>query len=421
MNLRSHYGFVILALAVLTVFCALGLGRFGYGMVLPAMQEQLGMTNTQTGALQSWNLVGYVVTVGLTGALAVHYGPRRVMTLALLVVGLAMLATGLASGFGGVAIGRFFAGVGGAAANVPAMGLITAWFAARHRGVATGIGVTGSSLGLIVTGPLVPVLLHRWGASGWRVCWLVFGGFALAACVVCAFLVRNHPEEKGLGLVGDGPLPPSLRSATRTRLDWGAVYRSRYLWQLATVYFAFGLSYIIYSTFFVKHLVRDIGMTTDAAGALWLKVGLVSTVSGFLWGTISDRCGRRFSLGAIFVLQGIAFLSMGATSARWGILLSAWLFALTAWSIPAIVAAMAADSFGTRLAPAALGVATIVFGLGQALGPYLAGMLADRTGSFAAAFLLAGGVALVLGAGGTLLLPRAVHFVPPRPLSSSSS
>ena len=83
---------------------------------------------------------------------------------------------------------------------------------------------------------------------------------------------------------------------------------------------------------------------------------------------------------------------------------SSVLFALTAWSIPALMAALAGDAFGRRLAPAALGLMTIIFGIGQAIGPYLAGVLADSTQSFSLAFVIAGAVALVLGAGGSLAL-----------------
>ena len=50
-NSRVHYGYLVLGLVVLVVFGALGLARFGYTSILPAMQEALHLTNTQTGAL----------------------------------------------------------------------------------------------------------------------------------------------------------------------------------------------------------------------------------------------------------------------------------------------------------------------------------------------------------------------------------
>jgi cyanate permease len=55
---------------------------------------------------------------------------------------------------------------------------------------------------------------------------------------------------------------------------------------------------------------------------------------------------------------------------------------------------------------------TMVFGLGQALGPYLAGVIADATGSFAAAFFVAGATALMVGGGGSLTLRKGLGRSP---------
>ena len=345
-----------------------------------------------------------MVTVGVTGALAAHLGPRRVVAVALLVVGLAMAGTGLASSYPQVCAGRFLAGVGGAAVNVPAMGLVAAWFAARRRGLAAGVAVSGSSVGLMVTGPLVPAVIRRSGADGWRVSWLLFGGMALAVCVLWSIGVRNRPADLARQAFGDAtgegasrPTGPSPR--------WRDVYLSGRLWHLAAVYFLFGFSYIIYSTFFVKHLQRAAGMTPHEAGRAWLLVGLASAGSGLAWGWISDRYGRRPALAWIFVIQGASFVLFGSTAEPAWLLLSAGLFALTAWSIPALMAALAGDLFGVRLAPAALGLMTVVFGFGQVLGPWLAGVVADRVNSFGPAFVIAG-VAALAGAAGTLRLPR---------------
>jgi MFS family permease len=134
---------------------------------------------------------------------------------------------------------------------------------------------------------------------------------------------------------------------------------------------------------------------------------MVSGASGFVWGAISDRWGRRQALLGVFMLQGISFLAFGLWHGLPGVYVSAGLFAVTAWSVPALMAALTGDLFGARLAPAALGLVTIVFGLGQALGPYLAGRIADATHTFATAFVLAGAVALVLGAGGSWCLRPA--------------
>jgi MFS family permease len=413
-----HYGFVVLVLIILVVFCALGLARFGYTSILPAMQEALGLTNTQTGVLQSWNLVGYLVTVVWAGALAARFGPRLVIVVALLVVALGMGLTGLVPTFAAACAGRFLAGMGGAGSNVPAMALVSAWFGARRRGLATGVAAAGSSLGLIVTGPLVPVILQGGGPEGWRVCWFALGGVTLLVLIAVALFLRNRPSEKGLRPIGESEAERVAGSAGAggSKPGWSSVYRSALLWKLAGIYFGFGFSYIIYSTFFVRYLTAEAGFTRMGAGALWLQIGVVSILSGFLWGAVSDRWGRRPALVWVFGLQGLAFVLFGLGVGRLNIYASAGLFAITAWSIPALMAALCGDLFGARLAPAALGMITLVFGLGQALGPYLAGLIADNTRSFGPAFLLAGATALVVGGGGSLTLKeRLTHDSPPFP------
>jgi MFS family permease len=70
------------------------------------------------------------------------------------------------------------------------------------------------------------------------------------------------------------------------------------------------------------------------------------------------------------------------------------------------MAAACGDVLGARMAPAALGFITLFFGIGQAIGPSVAGAMADASGSFTGAYLLASGVALA-GAVGSLLLRRS--------------
>lgn len=414
---RVHYGFIVLGLVALVVFSALGLGRFGYTSILPAMQEALQLSNTQTGVLQSWNLVGYLMTVVFAGIFAARLGPRVVIVVGLLIAAAGMGLTGLIPAFGAACVGRFLTGVGGAGGNVPAMALLSAWFGARRRGLAAGVGVSGSSMGLVVTGPLIPVMLQRGGTEGWRMSWYLLAGLTLAVCVVAACFLRNRPEEVGLHAVGECELEAKAvqSAAAASSLNWASVYRSGQLWKLAAIYFGFGFSYIIYATFFVRYLTAEAGFSRIGAGALWMQIGMVSIVSGFLWGSVSDRWGRRTALLWVFALQGAAFLLCGLGQDGWNVYLSAALFALTAWSVPALMAALCGDLFGARLAPAALGLITLVFGIGQALGPWLAGAMADVTHSFAPAFLVAGAAALLVGGGGSLLFLREAKRSTPFP------
>lgn len=392
---RLHYGWIVLSVSMLVVFGALGLSRFGYSVVLPAMQTGLKMDNTQAGVLATSSLVGYLVLSVVGGALAARFGPRAVITAGLILAGAGMLLTGLANGFVAAAIWQALTGIGSGASNVPVMGLLAAWFTARRRGLASGLAVSGASLGLIVVGPLVPRLLTIYGEDGWRVSWLVFGGITILLALLGWLLLRNHPADMGFEPLGQEGHRSARRLPKTGAIQWGQVYRNAAVWHLGLVYIAFGFAYVIYLTFFTKHLIAEGGYSQEAAGSLFMTMGWFSLLCGLIWGTASDVIGRKRALILVYLIHAASFCLFALWPKPFGFTISAILFGLTAWSIPAIVAATCGDMFGPRLAPAALGFATLFFGVGQATGPSVAGIIADLAGSFAPAFLLAGTVSLV--------------------------
>ena len=129
---RLHYGWIVLAVATLSVFAVLGLGRFGYTMVLPAMQKGLGLSNTLAGSLATANLVGYATMSLLGGALAARFGTRAVLPVGVAIAAIGMALTGVAHGFAEAAGWRVLTGIGTGLANVPATALAGAWFARRR-------------------------------------------------------------------------------------------------------------------------------------------------------------------------------------------------------------------------------------------------------------------------------------------------
>jgi MFS family permease len=145
-----------------------------------------------------------------------------------------------------------------------------------------------------------------------------------------------------------------------------------------------------------------------------MTMGWISLPCGFLWGSVSDRIGRKWALAIVYAIQAAAF-ALFAWTAGPAPVLAAVLFGLTAWSIPAIMAAACGDLLGPRMAPAALGFITLFFSAGQAAGPSVAGAIADARGSLSASLLLAAGVA-ILGAAGALGLPpsRSIRVETPR-------
>jgi nitrate/nitrite transporter NarK len=293
------------------------------------------------------------------------------------------------------------------------MTLPTLWFAPERRGLGAGIQTGGSGLGLMLSGLLLPVVFGWFGPHGWRVAWLLLAALVAAIWIPLLTLLRNGPAEVGQTPYGAaGPPLPPVQRRPESRDDskpaepdrWKDVFGNHRLWRLGLVYACFGFSYVIFATFFTAYLVREGGLSAGSAGQLWGLAGVLSIGSGLLWGALADRIGKKFGLAIVFALHALCFAAFGLARATPLLVASAALFGLTAWSIPAIMAAAVGDYTRTSLAGAALGLITIIFGVGQAIGPPIGGAIADWTQSFSGALLLAGAVAL-LGCLGSLALP----------------
>lgn len=414
-----NYSWVILFTGILTVMGALGFARFGYATILPSMKEGLFLNNTQMGMIATGNLVGYTVFSLVGGFLASYFGPRIVISCSLLLTGATMFLTGTAGGLAGVVGLRFLTGVGSAGSNIPVMGLVSAWFAPERRGMAAGFLVGGSGFGFLITGFLVPCIIAAHPQDGWRLSWFILGGAVVLLGVLGWMLLRNHPSEKGLAPAGARAEKPSLQagsgadgSAGKTdssgedhekKQVWSRVYASPELWRLGVVYLFFGFSYIIYGTFFSAAIVSDKGLSQAQAGMMWSAIGVLGIIGGILWGVVSDRIGRKYAMAVVFGLQAVSFLVFALAQTTAALYISAFLYGISAFSIPGIVAAACGDYAGPKLAPAALGMVTLFFAIGQAAAPSVAGCLADIAGTFSGAFLLASVVA-ALGSAGSLTL-----------------
>lgn len=408
-KVNQDYSWIVLLTGTFVVFGALGLGRYGYTMVLPLMQEELSLGNSHTGLLATVNLSGYLAFALIGGALASRFGIRLVASVGLFVAGLSMFLTGLAEGFFAIALWRGFTGLGSGAANVAVMGLWAAWFSKNRRGFASGIAVSGSSLGLIFTGLLVPWLINDYGITAWRISWYIFGFIAMALSVISLLLLRNDPLKdlrKAKPAVGNSADEKEKKRDDNINGALKGVYLSKTVWVIGLVYAAFGFSYIIYMTFFVKYLMGEHGYDSVAAGNLFMIMGWISVFCGIIWGTLSDYIGRRNALIAIFLIHTVSFSLFAAGFSVYAFVISALLFGLSAWSIPAIMAAKCGDMLGSKMAPAALGFITLFFGIGQAIGPLAGGYLADNTGSFVSSFILAATIAFLGAVGATLFLDK---------------
>ena len=396
---RFHYGWVIVASGMFCILACLGFGRFALGMLLPSMAATLHLSYSEMGFISTGNFLGYLVSVLVSGHFAGKIGSRKLIFAALLVVGVSMALVSRATGFFTVLVLYMVTGLGSGATNVPVMGLVSAWFSSGLRGRAAGFIVIGSGFAIMMTGRLIPFVNGVAGPEGWRTSWMILGGLVALIAFASFALLRDTPAEKGLSPVGG----EDAVTAEHRVAEGGdaSIYKTGIIYHLGTIYFLFGYTYVIYATFIVTTLVKERGFSEGVAGNFWMWVGFLSLFSGPVFGTLSDRLSRKAGVIIVFSLQAVSYLLIATRLPGLFLYLSIGFYGLVAWSIPSIMAAAVGDYFGARRAATAFGFVTFIFGLGQVSGPAIAGVLAERSGSFSGSFYMAAffcGVAILLTA-----------------------
>ncbi len=396
-----HYGWVIALSGALTLFACLGLARFAFGMLLPGMREGLGLAFRQMGFISTANFAGYLLAVALAPAVIRRFRPRATVIIGLLLVAGGMLGISGSDSFAEVVLLYALIGVGSGFGNIPVMVLVSHWFRRQHRGRAAGLMVMGNGTAIIFAGWLIPAINRGAESTGWRLSWLALGVLCLGVSVAVGLLLRNDPADLDLQPVGQmQPLPPE---AVAAREETGG---ARILVHLGLLYLLFGATYMVYGTFIVTTMVVEYGFTEARAGMFWSWVGFFSLFSGVIFGTLSDRIGRRGGLAAVFTLQAAAYLLAGAGLGSVALLLSVVLYGLALFATPTIMAAAVGDYMGLPHAAAAFSFITLFFAIGQTAGPGAAGLLAEGSNTFTISYLAA---AALIGAGAllTAFLPKS--------------
>jgi len=384
-----YYGWVVVFTGMLGVLACLGLGRFAFGMLLPSIGESLNLTYSQMGLISTGNFLGYLLSALISGIIANRTGLRKLIYVALMLVGFTMILSSMAQGFLYLLIMYTLTGIGSGAANIPIVSLVSSWFTRKLRGRAAGFIVAGSGFAIIFSGSFIPFMNeYIEGGEGWRSAWLVLGLMVIVIAFLCLFLLRDNPLELGLKPAGYEDNTASIRGSESVQTNQG-IYRRWIIYYLGIIYFFFGYTYVIYVTFIVTALVKERGLTEAAAGNLWSLIGFLSIFSGPLAGSLSDKCGRKTALICVFAFQMLAYLFVAAHLPETFIYLSIVFFGLVAWSIPAIMAATVADYTRAADTAAAFGLVTFIFGIGQITGPAVAGYMADISGSFSTSFYMA--------------------------------
>jgi predicted MFS family arabinose efflux permease len=339
---------------------ALGLARFAYGLLVPAMRSELHWSLAQAGALTTANGLGYLLGAVTAAAVARRVGTAAAFRLGMVLTAVTLAATAATSSYSLLLLTRGAAGVAGALVFV-AGGTAASHAAARARSaVPLTIFFSGAGMGIAVSGALVPPLLshhpERWP--------LVWAGLALIASLATAAswtAPRDNTEAGAVAAVTD------LRGAAR-------------LWQPAVAYLLFGAGYIAYITFLSAYLASHHASVLQVA-LTWVLLGCAAVAAPALWSRpIATWPGTRALSVLLALLAGAAALALGWTTpvATTG---SAIIYGAAFLGVPAAVTTFIRQTVPPVGWTATIAAFTVVFAVGQTVGPYLAGTLADHFGA----------------------------------------
>lgn len=403
-NKRIHTGWIVLAITVLNVFASLGLARFSFAVILPVMKEGLSLSFTQTGLVASAMFFGYLISALFIGKFIHRYKEKKVIIASLLLIMTGMMISAGASQFFQAYLSCLIIGVGSGAGNITSMGLAGKWFSSAQRGKALGVTNSGSGLGMVFSGFLIPLVVLL-NTEGWRIGWGLLAFCVLVIMMINIFFLIEDPKKLNLQPIGSNS--KKAQSYENKELNIQDVYRNKYILLIGAVYFTWGFSYLIFSTFFVDFLVAEANIEMNTAGRFFAIAGITSIVSGFIWGSISDRIGRMFTLFLIYFMQTILLFSFSYTTSPLILLIETIAYALTLWAVPTVIVAAVSDITAPVKAPLAIGYITLFFGIGQWISPMVTGSIVENNG-YTTAFFLSAAICFI-GSIGCLILHFSLH------------
>ena len=357
---------------VLVVFA-----RLAYGLVLPAMRDSLGLSNTDMATLGTITALGYLSLVMVAGVFAARFGARRSVLLGLLIACAGFAGLSQASDYRMLVPWMVLLGFGTAFGYTPLISLLASWYPNR-RGTVIGLANAGVGAGTLVSGHLVPWLISADAQDGWRLVWEVFAGFGLL--VVLAVFAFLHDPPRQYAPADGAPGHQVLR-----------IYRQPRVVMVGLVYGVVGMTYIAQAVFMYSFAL-DAGISELRAGQMVSTLGLVSIFSGPAWGSLAGRIGHGNTLTLCMALALLAtLLPVIAPESSWAFALHYPLLGLCIGGLFTSTLAAASSSVPAWQGAVAVSFVTLFFASGQLVGPYAAGLLIEWQGfrtAFAASCLM---------------------------------
>ena len=379
--MTNRYGWVMVALGALMTCVAVG-AMFSLAVFLEPMTRDTGWSRTAISSAMTLNFLAMGVAGFGWGALSDRFGPRPVVLIGSVLLGLGLAAASRATSelafvltYGvlvGVAAGSFFA---------PMISAVMSWFE-RHRSLAVSLVSVGIGVAPLTLSPFAAWLVS-W--TDWRSAQLTIAILAWALLLPAGFFVRPAPRtpEGGAGsaAVPSGGVAEALRSPQFI--------------VLALTFFACCAAHSgpIFHT--ISYAIAC-GVPAITAVTVYSVEGLAGLGGRLALGVLADRYGVKRILIAGLLIQALAagaFVFARRLDEFYAI---AAVFGFAYGGVMPLYPVLAREYFGQRILGTVLGAATMVSTLGMALGPLGGGWIFDRFGGYA--WLYIGSFALGMGA-----------------------
>ncbi len=390
------YGYIIVATAFSIMVAIFGL-YYSFGIFFDPVLLEFGWTRATTSGAFSLSMIVYGLLNVAVGGFTDRFGPRMVVTICGVLIGLGYLLMSQISTvwqlylFYGVIIG---AGMGGS--FIALLSSVAKWFVKR-RGMMTGIVMAGIGIGTLIGPPVASWLIATYG---WRLSYVILGSIVLLVVVLAAQFLRRDPTQVGQVAYGADEV-----EKLRPRLGAGgfslreAIY-TRQFWIVFAMLFCFGFGLYAVLVHIAPHAI-ELEISAANAASILAAIGVSSILGKVLLGIAVDRIGGRLGFIISFILISAALFWLVPVTEVWRLYLFAAIFGFAYGGCGVSEAPLVAGLFGLRSHGLVLGVINVGFTIGGSLGPLMAGYIFDVTGSYQVAFLISaiiGIVGLILAA-----------------------
>ena len=357
------------------MFVGMGLGRFSYTAMVPALVESGALTAVEAGRVGTVNLIGFLAGAALSARLVVRGSVRRVLGAAIGLSVLALAASAVPGGFVWLGACRGLIGVATGIVMVLSLALIAATAPERKRPVAAGFVFAGVGLGVLSSGTLVPLLLGYGLAAAWA---------GLAAAGLAGL---------GLALWGWGAAPELRLPKTETAampIAWAP------LSGLLVAHALFSLGIVPHTLYWVDYIARGLGQGIAAGGAHWSLVGVFSVLGPWLAAWLVPRFGAAMGLVIGFVALGAGIAGPALLPSLAILIASSALFGAQP-GMSSLMAVRARELGSPEAMPRVMRAMILANACGAVIGGIAVPALYGATESHAAVFVL-GGAAMLAGA-----------------------